>query len=633
MERTTPSANQAYHKLKSLEIVGGFLDGARFEFSDSLNCLIGCRGTGKTTVLEFIRYALAALPSGEDNPQLSRNIESLVRSNLGGGRLKLTIETKDGLSYVIHRTFNEEPQVFTPEGKATGISLGHGSLFSADIYSQNQIEDIANNPRFQLTLIDTFIEGEVQEIEASLRALHRDLESNAAEILRLEREIAELEEGLGELPVVAEQLKAFAQGEGEDAEEINRQHTRKALRDREKRAVVGLEKAIREFRDDLAGRAGQLQRLVPAHLDAELLAGPNKAIIAEVRDTARRCSGEVDTAIQTAVGCLDAGLAELLALARKLEDAHQEQEQVFRNVIETHEQAQAQAAERSRLERRRNELMVQQRSRDEKRRLLHSLLEDRAGLLGRASELRDMRFQQRHQVAQHLSLRLAPHIRVRVEQFGNAEAYVAMLEEGLRNSGVQRRGAAQKIANGFAPPDFARAVRQNDVEALTDLAELNQEQARKVISAFAGTQRIFKIEGVELFDLPRIELLDGDEYKDSTTLSTGQKCTTILPILLLESESPLLIDQPEDNLDNRFIYETVVKSVQDVKTKRQLVFVTHNPNIPVLGEAERVFVLSSSGKKATLAPVGSVDECKDEIETLLEGGQEAFELRMRKYGH
>jgi ABC-type lipoprotein export system ATPase subunit len=105
---------------------------------------------------------------------------------------------------------------------------------------------------------------------------------------------------------------------------------------------------------------------------------------------------------------------------------------------------------------------------------------------------------------------------------------------------------------------------------------------------------------VELYDKPIIELKDGQDYKDSSQLSTGQKCTTILPILLLESENPLLVDQPEDNLDNAFIYETVVKSLREAKGKRQLIFVTHNPNIPVLGDSERVFVLRSTGRKAKI---------------------------------
>ena len=147
------------HKLKSLEVIGGFLDGMHFDFADGLNCLIGGRGAGKTTVLEFIRYALATMPVGEDNRDARKEIESLVHHNLGGGRIQLVVETKDGLSYVISRTWDEEPQVSTLDGQPTGISLGHNTFFIADIYSQNQIESIANNPRFQLELIDTFIEA------------------------------------------------------------------------------------------------------------------------------------------------------------------------------------------------------------------------------------------------------------------------------------------------------------------------------------------------------------------------------------------------------------------------------------------------------------------------------------------
>src|SRR6185312_8410561 len=98
------------------------------------------------------------------------------------------------------------------------------------------------------------------------------------------------------------------------------------------------------------------------------------------------------------------------------------------------------------------------------------------------------------------------------------------------------------------------------------------------------------------------------DYKGAADLSTGQKCTTILPILLLDSDRPLLIDQPEDNLDNAFIYETVVRNIAGVKARRQLIFVTHNPNIPVLGDAERVFVTESDGQHGRLRTSGDVDK-------------------------
>lgn len=100
----------------------------------------------------------------------------------------------------------------------------------------------------------------------------------------------------------------------------------------------------------------------------------------------------------------------------------------------------------------------------------------------------------------------------------------------------------------------------------------------------------------------------------------------------MESERPLLIDQPEDNLDNAFVFETIVPSIKAVRGRRQLIFVTHNPNIPVLGDAARVFALRSTGRSAGVAKAGSVDEAAQEIMTILEGGRAAFEARLKRYG-
>jgi energy-coupling factor transporter ATP-binding protein EcfA2 len=135
----------------------------------------------------------------------------------------------------------------------------------------------------------------------------------------------------------------------------------------------------------------------------------------------------------------------------------------------------------------------------------------------------------------------------------------------------------------------------------------DEDRSKKILSALRTGGIQYTIETITLDDRPCIELLDGDTYKESTHLSTGQRCTTILPILLTQSERPLLIDQPEDNLDNAFVYDTIVRALRAIKGSRQVVFVTHNPNIPVLGEAERVFVFSSDGQHSTLKQVGTVD--------------------------
>ena len=95
---------------------------------------------------------------------------------------------------------------------------------------------------------------------------------------------------------------------------------------------------------------------------------------------------------------------------------------------------------------------------------------------------------------------------------------------------------------------------------------------------------------------------------------------------------PLLFDQPEDDLDNRFIYNSLIKVVRELKCERQLIFVTHNANIPVLGEADRVIVMSMKDPStANPALVGTVDERKREILDLLEGGKDAFRKRETRY--
>ncbi len=136
-----------------------------------------------------------------------------------------------------------------------------------------------------------------------------------------------------------------------------------------------------------------------------------------------------------------------------------------------------------------------------------------------------------------------------------------------------------------------------------------------------------------MIDRPKIELNDSGALKETGELSTGQKCTTILPILLMDSDNPLMIDQPEDNLDNSFVFEAIVGRIGEIKQRRQLIFVTHNPNIPVLGDADKVFVLNSDGRTARKINEGTVDHCKDHIVTLLEGGESAFKRRKERYSY
>ena len=115
--------------------------------------------------------------------------------------------------------------------------------------------------------------------------------------------------------------------------------------------------------------------------------------------------------------------------------------------------------------------------------------------------------------------------------------------------------------------------------------------------------------------------------------SLGQRASALILFVLSQKENDLIIiDQPEDDLDNQTIYEDVIKLIRELKHKVQFVFATHNPNIPVLGDAEQVHACSFMDDKVTVES-GSVDNpgIQRKIVEIMEGGQEAFNRRKEIY--
>ncbi len=129
-----------------------------------------------------------------------------------------------------------------------------------------------------------------------------------------------------------------------------------------------------------------------------------------------------------------------------------------------------------------------------------------------------------------------------------------------------------------------------------------------------------------------------EKYKDNSQISMGQNAVALLLLILnaaynMNDNRPLLMDQPEDDLDNSYIYSTLVKEFRTSKEKRQIIISTHNPNIPVAADAESVLVLEFNGDHGVLANVGSIDSNKtaNYILKIMEGGEEAIKRRMEKY--
>lgn len=620
--------------LKHIRIVGGFLDGAEFDLSSGLNCLIGARGTGKTTVLELVRYALGAMPDPQTDPEAYRKVDSVIQANLGeSGRVELEIQTTSGLDYTVSRAFNEAPLLLGADGSPADVSVRRGGVFWADIYSQNQIERLADEAISQLSLIDHFESTQIAQINSQIRVVETKLASSAQALTGVQEQVTTCADAVAGLPAVEEKLQALPPVTGPDAPAIAQAQQAKFLRQRETQALDGMWQYLQKYEGQLGSISGQLARQTQQQFVPDLVNGPNGAALGNLRDRLLQGAAEVDDLLQTARNRMTQMQDHLGDAGTELASVQAQQDLAYRELVEKSESTRDQAAARAGLERLQNDLVAKSRQRESLLAQQVELQQQRVGLLEELGELRERRYRVRTSVAQRISTALHPTIRVRMAESDHQEAYRAYLEEILRGVRMKQGVVAQKIVQKVLPRELVALVREKNVNSLKRRTGLGDEQAQKVMAALGDAETLYALEVIELPDRPIIELKDGAEYKGSTTLSTGQKCTTILPILLLDSDGPLLVDQPEDNLDNRFVCESVVESIRQVKQRRQLLFVTHNPNIPVLGDAQRVFVLESDGVRARKVAEGDVDECRDAIVNLLEGGEQAFRQRQERYAY
>lgn len=620
----------SHHVVVSLEAIGGFLDGVRLELVDGLNCLIGGRGAGKTTALEFLRFGLGLMPDIKDSPERARDLDRLIETNLKG-HVTVEVRTKNGMRYSVSRPAGGELVVRNEAGTAVPVSL-KGDLFSVDIFSQNEIEEIAVAPRAQLALLDRFVDAPMGELRTELDRLTRELGLNAAALLQLDQAVDALRGTASELAMIEEKLKGAVSAAGPDAQKVTEAHAAAAARVLEAKLpglLLGdIQNAAREF----AATAAAFKASADSHLGGMNRSGLNRDVV---------------DALETAVSSFSRSLIEHGSEVEReavstqgvireqqvtLSGRHAKQDAEYATLSAQLTEEGDRATERRKLQQSRADAFQASKELEAKEKLRADLLLRRSELISRISELRDRRFEMRKGVATDLTERFKT-IRVTITQSADTEAFRALLADKLRGARIKWGKAAEKLVEHFPPHELSRVAETGDHGIITKRTGFDEDRSKKIVDALREGGARYEIEAVDLDDLPLIELQDGGEFKASPNLSTGQRCTSILPILLVQSERPLLVDQPEDNLDNAFIFANVVKALESVKGTRQVVFVTHNPNIPVLGEADRVFVFESDGRRAKLRRSGSVDECKADIESILEGGREAFLKRKVRYGH
>ncbi len=605
----------------------GFLDGVRIHFNENLNVLIGGRGTGKSTIVESLRAAVGLEPL---MPEAQRAHQGILKNVLKSGTkisVLARVHTPSPAEYLIERTIPNPPTVRDETGAILAVTP-LDVLPRVEIYGQHEISELTASKEKLTRLLDRFVAADAALAQRKAE-LRRDLERSRVGLLQVQKEVDDADERLARLPALEETLRAYQRAGLE--EKLKEQ----SLLVREERVLKAARERLVQFeeiRDRLVGGL-PIDRafLAPGALDglpgAEVLRRAD-AVLAKLDQDLRKVLKSITAALEEA----GHGIA---AVESDWEVRKASVMKTFEAKLRELQKEKIDGAEFIRLRREIEALHPVRERLIELRKALETALANRRGLLAEWEDAKGAEYRQLDQAAKSVTKRLSGQVRVTVRNAGSR----GPLHELLRERVGGNLKAALDTLDGepvLSLPAFVAAARAGK-DTLVKEHRLPPGAADRL--AQAGEDAFMRLEELDLPPTTEIELNAGSEHQPVwqalDDLSTGQKATAILLLLLLESDSPLIVDQPEDDLDNRFITEGVVPRMREEKQRRQFLFATHNANIPVLGDAELIVGLSASAGQGSIDPehVGALDDrpVREMVEEVLEGGKEAFERRRQKY--
>lgn len=606
--------------IENIKIEGGALDRFQRDLSPGLNVLIGGRGTGKSSLIELIRFGLGA-PASSD--AIGKEALEHALGVLGDG--KVTITLTNGSERVAVSRIASDERASRPT-----------DILAPLVFSQKEVEQIGAQAHSRLRLVDAFLPRSRMEIVRTA-PLISTIASFSAEIRSLLAEIDEISEKLLVLPKRREKLAELKkEGAAQSAQSEKLEPFRSKLDELIPRAnaanirATSIERTAEQLIQWLDGLEQVIERR-PV-LDAWPSQAGSSDLLADIRNRqqiAMHQLHEITEYIRQTALDLDklrattkAEKAEIESQAREVRLKIEEQQKgasiLDRQIADLSQEVAALTALA--------DLVAERKDR------IKSLSLKRSVALQELHQTTQALTTERQKIAEKLTEALSPSIRIVVKPLADYREYQSALNAALRGSGLRYRDLADRIVETFSPQEIATLAENSDIKEICSALEINEERAIRLAEGLRGESGIPLLTS-EVGDEVAIELLDGTSFKSTDFLSMGQRCTAVLPIILQHTERVIVLDQPEDHLDNAFIVGTLVKAIRSRGSFAQTIVATHNPNIPVLGNADWVAHLDSDGDRCFVQVAGDLEDhaIVNSITTIMEGGREAFQRRAAFY--
>ena len=514
--------------------------------------------------------------------------------------------------------------------------MSRGSIpagtYGIEIYGQNEIYELARSPGALTRVLDRFL-PESAEQQARLDSALRKLRENSERLAKAQEQKDEIERRIAQLPKLEEQVRQFKeQGLEEKLKQVPLLEKERQLGPRILEEVKRTRDGQRQFDESLPDLVFLSDKALESLPHAKLLQR-GRALLEILSATLRQKLGEIDKAIGETERSVKSLVTELTQALANTERGLEKEFAKLPAVAGKDGKEIGRAYQR--LLREIEQVRPSQTRLKTVDALVNELEQGRRNLLGEISDIRSTRTAAKQKAVKGLNKRLAGKLRISIVPDGLHQPLREFLQ-GLPGVGEKKTEWVDE-AQDLTVMGLVAAIREGKDALLGKQWGLTSGVAETLTRMTAA--QVYGLEAIDLEDRVGLELNvshTGDQYRALDRLSTGQQCTAILHLLLLDNPDPLVMDQPEDNLDNAFIAERIVQELRAAKTERQFLFATHNANIPVFGDAEWIGVCSASEDRAEM-PVdaqGSIDmpAIRDQVANILEGGKEAFMQRKEKYG-
>lgn len=618
-----------YPAIKSIKIYGGFFDNQTAEFHVGLNSILGAKGVGKSLLIEFLRFGLNKQSTqieifNDHKSKLDKKLQTY-------GKVEINLVDETGVSHIIERNYN--PASGNPYSEKEHENIANS--FNVIFLSQNEIIKIAEDENEQIKFIDNFF----------------DFQYYKNKISNIEKDISVFDDSL------TDGLKAYS-----DMHEIQNQ-LNSLIKDKAKLDILlsdkiyDIYKKLEEKNNAILLQESYLIEFISEfesyYFEFSKKQTPNFEL-PEINDdpVIKRNNDTLLEAINKSKAHINNAIEEVKELKNKIENEKTSWNKIFQqekinyenHIRDTGGDRKTQEAKRIKILKEIEELNKRKLVLDKKKENLKSTIDLRNSKIDELFRIYEEYSEERKNKCLKFENESGGKLKINIQESTNFDEFKKNLVELKKGSYIQNADI-DLICSNIKPKQFIENLFNYEVskdeEKLNPIVEIttvNHEKI-KILCDFLLSQSDYKSllrlqYKAKPQDRPEIRYKVNDStFELIRNVSIGQKCTAMLIMTLSDGKFPVIIDQPEDSLDVRSIWDDMCLKIREGKENRQFIFTTHNSSLAVASDTDKFTIIESDSNTGNIVFSGALEgsQIKEEVIKYLEGGRSTYNQKANKY--